>query len=149
MDEGGCLCVVCHYSHRYHPRLNSSAWLFSNRRHADARFSGELTLAFLATAWFAVLSFLPRFGVRRQFRNQPGVHGPRTVVFDAEGAHWRWDGGSSDVAWKNYIQSIEGDKQILLYGSPAAFTMIPKRTLDPAQLAELRELLKQNIQPKK
>jgi hypothetical protein len=110
---------------------------------------GMVILGFMAFAWAALVSFHSRSSVRRQFRNQPAVHGPRTVVFDSEGAHWRLDGGSSDVAWKNYIQSIEGDTQILLYGSPASFIMIPERILDSAQLAELRELLKQNIQPTK
>lgn len=117
--------------------------------HGSFQLQNMVTLVILAAGWFVVLRYLPQFNVRRQFRKQPGAHGPRTVAFDAEGSHWRWDGGSSDVAWKNYIQWIEGDKQILLYGSPACFNMLPKRVFDPGQLAELRELLKQNIQPKK
>jgi hypothetical protein len=107
--------------------------------------SGYVPLVVLAIAWFVVIRLLQRSSVRKQFRNQPGAHGPRTVVFDGDGAHWRWDGGSSDVLWKNYIRWIEGDKQILLYSSPAYFSMLPKRALDPAQLGELRELLKTNI----
>jgi hypothetical protein len=105
-----------------------------------------LPLACLALAWFIILEAWPRWEMKQQFRKQPGAHGPRTVLFDDEGAHWRWDGGSSDILWKNYIRWTEGDKQILLYSSPACFSMLPKRALDPAQLTELREILKQKIQ---
>jgi hypothetical protein len=108
-------------------------------------FSGYVPLGILAIAWFVVIRWLQLFNMRKQFRKQPGAHGPRTVVFDGAGAHWRWDGGSSDILWKNYIRWTEGDKQILLYTSPACFNMLPKRALDPAQLAELREMLKQNV----
>ena len=56
--------------------------------------SGYVPLVVLAIAWFVVIRFLQRSSIRKQFRNQPGVQGPRTVVFDGDGAHWRWDGGS-------------------------------------------------------
>ena len=107
--------------------------------------SGYVVLAILAITWFVVIRWLQLFNMRKQFRNQPGAHGPRTAIFDLEGVHWRWEGGSSDVAWRNYTRWIEDDKQILVYSSPAYFSMLPKRALDAAQLAELREILKQNI----
>jgi len=105
-----------------------------------------LPISFLLVLWFYVLRIYPRWNMRRQFRNQPGVQGPRTVRFDADGAHWRWDGGSSDVAWKNYIRWAEGKGQILLYMSPSSFEILPTRGIQAAQLAELRGLLKRNIQ---
>ena len=70
----------------------------------------------------------------------------RVVRAATRHTHWRWDDGSSDILWKNYIRWTEGDKQILLYSSPACFSMLPKRALNPAQLTELREILKQKIQ---
>jgi hypothetical protein len=65
---------------------------------------------------------------------------------DASGAHWRWNGGSSDVEWKNYIRSVEGKNQILFYTSPACFNILPKRTIGAEQLGELRSLLNQKVQ---
>jgi hypothetical protein len=53
------------------------------------------------------------WNARRQFLRQPGAHGPRTVSLDHAGAHWRWNGGSSDVEWKNYIRMVEGRNQFL------------------------------------
>jgi hypothetical protein len=104
-----------------------------------------LPISLVLVLWFFVLRIYPRWNSRRQFRKQPGVQSPRVVTFDATGAHWRWDGGSSDVAWKNYIRWEEGQGQILLYLSPASFEILPTRGLHAAQMAELREMLKQNI----
>jgi len=115
-------------------------------QHGDRLARSYLPLPCLALLWILLLQVWPRWEMKQQFRKQPGAHGPRTVLFDDEGAHWRWDGGSSDILWKNYIRWTEGDKQILLYSSPACFSMLPKRALDPAQLAELRQMLKQKIQ---
>ena len=67
------------------------------------------------------------------------------MLIDAEGVHWRWNGGSSDVAWKNYIRGLEGKDQFLLYTSPACFNIIPKRVLTQEGVLELQGLLKKNI----
>jgi hypothetical protein len=103
----------------------------------------------LVPMWIAILWLLPRWSMGRQFTRQPGAHGPRTLMLDASGAHWRWDGGSSDVEWKNYIRSVEGKNQILFYTSPACFNILPKRGLAPEQLAAVRSLLQENIQTRK
>lgn len=95
--------------------------------------------------WFLVLWWLPRWSMSRQFFKQPGAHGPRTLLLDELGAHWRWNGGSSDIEWKNYIRSVEGKSQFLFYTSPACFNILPKRALEAEQLVELRTLLKQHI----
>jgi hypothetical protein len=87
----------------------------------------------------------PRWSMQRQFHKQPGAHGPRTLMLDGAGAHWRWNGGSSDIEWKNYIRYVEGNSQFLFYSSPACFNILPKRAIASEQLNELRELLKQNI----
>ncbi|MGA9040981.1 MAG: YcxB family protein [Terriglobales bacterium] len=103
----------------------------------------------LFAAWILILWVLPRWTMRRQFLRQPGAHGPRTVLFDASGAHWRFDGGSSDIEWRNYIRSVEGKNQILFYTSPACFNILPKRAIAAEQLSEIRLLLKQSIQTRK
>ena len=108
-----------------------------------------LPIVALIALWVAVLWVLPSWTMRRQFVNQPGAHGPRTVVMDESGVHWKWNGGSSDVEWKNYIRTAEGKNQILFYTSPACFNIVPKRAVAGEQLAELRSLLSQKIQPRK
>jgi len=111
--------------------------------------SAYLPLAILAIAWFVVIRWFQLFNMRKQFRNQPGVQGPRTMTFDSDGTHLRWDGGSADVAWKNYIRWVEGKNQILFYTSPACFNILPTQGLDAEQIAELRKMLSQNIQTPK
>jgi hypothetical protein len=108
-----------------------------------------LPIVALMVLWVAILWVLPWWTMRRQFVNQPGAHGPRTVVMDESGAHWRWTGGSSDVDWKNYIRLAEGKNQILIYTSPACFNILPKRALAGEQLGEVRSLLSQKIQSRK
>jgi len=103
----------------------------------------------LVVAWIAILWILPRWAMRRQFLKQPGAHGQRTVLLDASGVHWRWNGGSSDIEWRNYIRSVEGKNQILFYTSPACFNILPKRVIAAEQLSGLRSLLVQNIQTRK
>jgi hypothetical protein len=98
-----------------------------------------------AFLWIGPMLVLPRWSARRQFLKQPGAQGPRTVLIDPTGVHWRWNGGSSDIAWKNYVRAVEGKFQFLLYTSPACFNIIPKRALSSDGLLELRRILNQNI----
>jgi hypothetical protein len=115
--------------------------------------SGNTTVLFpffgLVILWLAIIAALPSWSARRQFLKQPGARGGRTVVFDGTGAHWKWNEGSSDIEWKNYVRLVEGKNQILLYSSPACFNIIPKRAIGEAELSEVRNLLKQKIPPRK
>jgi len=114
--------------------------------HSQRAAMNLLPLMGLIAFWISFLWVLPRWNMRRQFRKQPGAQGPRTVTLDADGAHWRWDGGSGDIAWKNYIRWIEGKNQILFYTSPVCFNILPIEGLPSQQISDIRELLEQNIQ---
>ncbi len=112
----------------------------------NAQDAINLTPLFVLTfLWLIALRLLPWWSARRQFLKQPGAQGPRAALFDAAGIHWRWNGGSSDLEWKNYIRALEGKTQFLLYTSPACFNIIPKRALTPERRLELQGLLEQNI----
>jgi YcxB-like protein len=103
----------------------------------------------LIIVWVAFIAALPWWSARRQFLKQPRAHGPRTLSLDASGVQWRWDGGSLTSQWKDYIRWVEGKSQILLYSSPVSFSFLPKRSLSPEQLNEVRTLLAQNIRTAK
>jgi len=98
-----------------------------------------------ALMYIAFVQLYPRWIMQRQFHKQPGAHGPRTLLLDGTGAHWRWNGGTGDVEWRNYIRWVEGKNQFLFYTSPGCFNILPKRALNSDQLAELRDTLKQNV----
>jgi hypothetical protein len=100
----------------------------------------------------ALLAFLafpiwgsPRLAARTQYRKQPSAHSPRTVAFDSTGIRWRWDGGTADWDWKNITGVSEDKKVVLLYTSPNAFNMLPKRALTSEQLSELHLLLDEHV----
>ena len=114
-----------------------------------AALSTAAPLLVLIAFYVVVLWLLPSWSMQRQFRQQPGAHGPRTLTLDALGAHWKWEGGTSDIEWKNYIRFVEGKNQILFYTSPAAFTLVPKRALLPEQLDAIRGLVQQYMKPGK
>lgn len=67
------------------------------------------------------------------------------MVIDGAGVHWRWNGGSSEVEWKNYVRWLETKDLVLLYSSPMAWGIVPKRAFDESQLTEFRALLTQNV----
>ncbi|HEX8814107.1 MAG TPA: YcxB family protein [Terriglobales bacterium] len=100
---------------------------------------------FVLVLLYFVLLGLSRRAIARQFAQQPGAHGPRMLLLDAAGAHWRWNGGSSDIGWKNYIRTVEGKNHFLFYISPVNFIILPKRAFDEQQINELQSLLSQQI----
>ena len=99
----------------------------------------------LAISWALCKWTAPWWSARNQFRKQPSAQGPRILMLDSTGTHWRWDGGTADVEWKNVIRYLEGKNEFLLYSSPAAFNMIPKRAMSAEQLEELRSLLAKHV----
>jgi YcxB-like protein len=100
----------------------------------------------LALLWALCKWASPWWDARSQFRKQPSAQGPRTLLLDGTGIHWRWDGGTADIEWKNVIRYLESNNEFFLYGSPAAFNMVPKRALSAEQLTEFRSLLAEHVE---
>lgn len=107
--------------------------------------SNFVPLFALAAVWIVLLWAYPCWAARKQFSNQPSAHGQKTMPIDSVGVHWRWNGGSADVEWKNYIRILEGKNQFLLYSSLTCFNILPKRAFTAEQLSEFRALLAQNL----
>jgi hypothetical protein len=68
---------------------------------------------------------------------------------DGTGAHWQSDGGSSDLAWGNFIRWHEGKNGFLLYTSPAVFDVVPRRAFSEEELKEFRSLISREIASEK
>lgn len=99
----------------------------------------------LGGLWCMLWWGYPWWLARTQFQKKPSAQGLRTVLFDREGIHSSWDGGSGHAEWRNYVRWIETRNEIVLYTSPVQFGIVPKRALNAEQLSELRALLTQNI----
>jgi hypothetical protein len=115
-------------------------------QHSAHAFTSFSPLLILTVGWAALLWLMPMWMARNQFRNQPGVQGGRIVSIDEAGIRSRWNGGSSDAEWKNYIRYFEAKNQVLLYTSPACFNILPKRAFQPPEnLATFLNMLKRNL----
>jgi hypothetical protein len=99
----------------------------------------------LAVMWSVLLWASPWWAARNQFSKQPAAQGPRTMLLDSSGVHWRWNGGSADIEWRNFIRFQETKNQFLLYSSPACFNIVPKRALTHDQVIALRQIVSENL----
>jgi len=99
----------------------------------------------LAVMWGALMWASPWWAARNQFSKQPGAHGSRTILLDSGGVHWRWNGGSADIEWKNFIRFHETKNHFLLYSSPACFNIVPKRVMTLDQVVAFRTLVTENL----
>jgi hypothetical protein len=109
--------------------------------------SGDFPMVLLFLFGIGFLLFGPRLMAKNQFAKQPSAHGPRAVLMDSGGVHWRWAGGSSDIEWKNFIQILESKNHFLFYSSPVYFSIVPKRAMTIEQMAQLRTLIGGMAQP--
>lgn len=120
--------------------------LLAAARRPNAQTVADVIPAFGLSVFLAAMVWgLPWWMARTQFLKQPAAQGPRTMVVDSTGVHWRWNGGSADIEWKNFIRRLECKTEFLLYTSPACFNMVPKRALTPEQQSEFTALLAQQI----
>ena len=108
-------------------------------------FKRVAPLFLIVAMWILLIWVAPWRAARNQFSKQPSAKGPVTLVVDNAGVRWRWDGGSADLEWRNFVRLVESEKVFLIYSSPFYFNIVPKRTLAPAQVSELREILQQNL----
>ena len=84
-----------------------------------------LPVFLLGFLWVILLSFLPRWNIKRQFRKQPGARGLKTVSFETDGLRWSGQNASGTASWENYIRWREGKNQVLLYNSPTTTSSSP------------------------
>lgn len=104
-------------------------------------------LVAVAIMWSALMWASPWWAARNQFSKQPAAQGPRTMMLDSSGVHWRWNGGSADVDWKNFIRFQETKNQFMLYTSPACFNIVPKRALTLDEMGVFRKFVADNLLP--
>jgi len=114
--------------------------------HLDIKGNVFSLIVFVAV-WSFIIWGAPWLSARNQFRKQPSAQGPRSVSLDAAGIHWKWNGGSADIEWKNFVRFQETRSQFLLYSSPVCFNVVPKRALDPNQMDIFRTLVAENLPP--
>ncbi len=103
--------------------------------------NNAFSLVLLGAFWTFFLWGQPWLAAKNQFGKQPSAQGPRTMSLDDGGIHWKWNGGSADIEWKNFVCFLDSKNQFLLYSSPACFNIVPKRALMPDQIDAFRQLV--------
>jgi hypothetical protein len=111
-------------------------------------FFNFLPLFTIAALWAVIRWGCPWLAAKNQFSKQPSAQGQKNITVDTAGVHWKWDGGQSDIEWKNFIRWVEAKDNFLLYSSPVAFNIVPKRAFTPEQIDEFRTILNQHIHSK-
>src|SRR5262245_34073634 len=105
----------------------ASAGLGSLAVHPNTQTLSSLAPLFgLAVMWLDLMWGSPWGAARNQFLKQPAAQGPKKILLDSAGVYWRWNGGSADIEWKNFIRFQETKNQFLLYSSPACLNIVPK-----------------------
>jgi hypothetical protein len=101
---------------------------------------------FIGAGWLWIgLGGSYQLSARIQFSKNPVLREPRRLEITDEGVTTDAGIASSQMSWKAYLRFVEWKDSFLLYTSPVCFVIIPKRVLQPAQVDELRQLLKMNV----
>jgi hypothetical protein len=125
-----------------------SAYNCLSRPQSDA-ISCLLPLVIVLAFWALALWWLPKRRPRSLYRNQPGVHGPMSLIVDDEGIQEKGALASSQAKWQSLIRWRETKNTFMIYPSPCTFYAVPKRAFTPEQLDEFRALLGNNVKPPK
>lgn len=89
-----------------------------------------------------VLLLGPR-AARRNLRAVPAFQAPLHYRWDEEGFSSETASGRSTHLWSAYRRWLENDTLFLLWPHPATYQILPKRVLEPEQIADLRGFLVQ------
>jgi YcxB-like protein len=106
-----------------------------------------LPLVLLGAFWMFIFWGSPWLAARNHFWKQPSAQGTRTMLLDAAGIHWQWNGGSADVGWRNFVRFQETKNHFLLYSSPAIANIVPKRALTLDQMGAFRQFVTEHLPP--
>jgi hypothetical protein len=107
--------------------------------------------SFVAFAAMLAATFVaPRYAARRAMRRMAEVGDTNvTYRFDAEGITIRSAGATASFAYRKVHRFREIDTAFLLYAQPRIAQIVPKRAFSAEDLAEVRSLLREHIQPKR
>lgn len=111
--------------------------------------SSYLPLLLLGLFWIFLLWIAPRLMARTQYKKQPAAQGAIVFAVDTAGVQWKWDGGTSNIEWRNFIRISEAKNHFRLYGSPVYFHIVPKRAFTAEQMADFQTVLKTKMTPDK
>ena len=90
--------------------------------------------------------YLVKLGFGREYRRSVALRLPATVDLDDTELHWVTTESDSRSSWRTFLKYSEDRSSfVLFYRGSLAFVPIPKRTLSPLQVEELRVILEAHL----
>lgn len=119
---------------------------------AAALVLGSWSLALEVGLWLVVMGFLLLYFLpRRSFLANPSLRGRQTWVVGTDGLRFETtasDGtrlAGGDRNWRSIVRTRESSGAFLLYSAPRFPSALPKRVMEPSQVADIRALLAANV----
>jgi hypothetical protein len=108
-------------------------------------FSLRATVAVIFPMLFISLPLLNKWNARKMYRKATILHG--RVHLDVNEDSWVSSGPSfrGKVDWSNFSKFSEDDRVFVIYQNTQTFNIVPKHSLAPDQISELRQYLERNI----
>lgn len=113
--------------------------------------SGDNTLAIVLFTLFSPLMiiagpavlvwFVGPHSARRVFAQQASLRQPYRLTWDEERYRTAGEGGSADIAWRDFYRVERNDKVIALYESQVLRRLVPLRFLSDEQRADLERIV--------
>ncbi|MBO9560158.1 MAG: YcxB family protein [Caulobacter sp.] len=89
---------------------------------------------------------LPR-RAKRFVTQQKSIQGDILIAWDGEGLTFKAAKGQSTTAWGDYFKWLENDVVLVAFQSENMLNILPKRSLSPDQVTEIRDYLAAAIGP--
>jgi YcxB-like protein len=113
---------------------------------------GSWSLALEVGLWLVVMDFLLLYFLpRRSFLASPSLRGRQRWVIGPDGLRFETtasDGTRLAVGekdWHSVVRTRETSRAFLLYSAPRVSSLIPKRALEPAEVAQVRTLFAEHV----
>ena len=108
-------------------------------------FLSAMPLFLLAVFWFYYATSVWSRAGRRAFSGRPELAQDYTVDANESGVVFSGTISRMQWSWAAFIKFAESEKLFLIYLSPCAFVILPKRILSPGETDHFRELLRQKL----
>lgn len=112
-------------------------------------FSIRFIPGFAICSFFLSIPLLSRREQTKVYAKSITLHGKLSLDVDDRGLRFLGPTSSSDITWEHFGRFLEDDKVFILYQKgDRIFNILPKRGLNPEQIAEFRQLSERHVSKK-
>ncbi|MDQ2871636.1 MAG: YcxB family protein [Candidatus Eremiobacteraeota bacterium] len=119
-------------------------WLGPANARADIAVLIAVDIGVTVVAWGIAYLVTIVLTAQKMYHAHIRIQGA-VYTFESAGLQYASSNGNSFTAWDAFASYRETSGLILLFHPNRRFQLIPKRSIDPARLADLRELLSTHI----